>query len=397
MICLRNIVIHRGLPMMIPAMLAGVALAADYQVTDLGTLGGPSSIPFAINESGVVVGESHVTAGDSTLAFIWDGQMTSLGQLPAYTQSAAFGVNDAGLIAGVAYNLGDLDSHAVNWTLSQPTELGAFTARAINDSGEVAGSTIVDLGGMDYVSRAARWTGGAPVTLGTLGGETSEALAISNSGWIVGNSTTGVSTPPHAFVWISSSMFDLGTLGGDYSAAHGVNDAGEVVGVSRNALGVMHAFRFVVNASGTVLTRTDLGELGGDYSAAYAVNALGDIVGTSDDKAFLWSGGPIIDLNTLIAPSSGWVLNRATAINNAGEIVGQGVHDGETRAFLLTPALSGDLDGDGDVDSTDLSILLANFGKTSGATPEEGDIDGDGDVDSTDLSILLTNFGAAFP
>lgn len=56
-----------------------------------------------------------------------------------------------------------------------------------------------------------------------------------------------------------------------------------------------------------------------------------------------------------------------------------------------------DLDGSGDVNSTDLSILLSNFGTTSGATKAEGDVDGDGDVDSTDLSQLLGVFGAACP
>lgn len=52
-----------------------------------------------------------------------------------------------------------------------------------------------------------------------------------------------------------------------------------------------------------------------------------------------------------------------------------------------------DLDGDCDVDSTDLSVLLGNFGTGSGATNETGDVDGDGDVDSTDLSLLLGVFG----
>lgn len=58
---------------------------------------------------------------------------------------------------------------------------------------------------------------------------------------------------------------------------------------------------------------------------------------------------------------------------------------------------SGDVDGDSDVDSTDLSLLLTNFGVLSGATLEDGDVDGDSDVDSTDLSLLLTVFGSACP
>jgi hypothetical protein len=57
----------------------------------------------------------------------------------------------------------------------------------------------------------------------------------------------------------------------------------------------------------------------------------------------------------------------------------------------------GDLDGDGDVDLTDLSILLGNYGMTSGAEYEDGDLDGDGDVDLSDLSALLSVYGATCP
>ncbi len=55
--------------------------------------------------------------------------------------------------------------------------------------------------------------------------------------------------------------------------------------------------------------------------------------------------------------------------------------------------LLGDLDGDCDVDLADLSILLSNYGTTSGATYEDGDLDGDGDVDLADLALLLANYG----
>lgn len=53
----------------------------------------------------------------------------------------------------------------------------------------------------------------------------------------------------------------------------------------------------------------------------------------------------------------------------------------------------GDLDGDNDVDLSDLAVILSNFGLPSGATPEDGDLDGDEDVDLADLAQLLSNFG----
>lgn len=54
----------------------------------------------------------------------------------------------------------------------------------------------------------------------------------------------------------------------------------------------------------------------------------------------------------------------------------------------------GDVNGDGRVDSVDLSILTDNFGKTGAGISEPlTDLNGDGQTDSRDLSLLLDGFG----
>jgi hypothetical protein len=43
------------------------------------------------------------------------------------------------------------------------------------------------------------------------------------------------------------------------------------------------------------------------------------------------------DLNALIDPSLGWQLLAGYGINNAGQITGSGIVNGQSHAFLLTP------------------------------------------------------------
>jgi hypothetical protein len=54
----------------------------------------------------------------------------------------------------------------------------------------------------------------------------------------------------------------------------------------------------------------------------------------------------------------------------------------------------GDVNGDGQIDLSDLAILLSNYGMTEEAELEDGDLDGDGDVDLEDLAALLAHYGS---
>ena len=61
-------------------------------------------------------------------------------------------------------------------------------------------------------------------------------------------------------------------------------------------------------------------------------------------------------------------------------------HSTGAAAWIPAPC-TGDLDGDGDTDQSDLGILLASYENGNG-----GDLDGDGDTDQSDLGILLANY-----
>ena len=100
----------------------------------------------------------------------------------------------------------------------------------------------------------------------------------------------------------SAPVVDLGTLGGTFfpfTQAVAVNDSGQVVGVSYPAGGAhLHAFSWT--AAGGMI---DLGTLGGTtLSRAVAVNASGQVVGSSgtvgapESHVVLWvTSGVVVD------------------------------------------------------------------------------------------------------
>jgi probable HAF family extracellular repeat protein len=181
--------------------------------------------------------------------------------------------------------------------------------------------------------------------LGTLGGTYSYGNGINDSGHVTGGSNTTGTTPTHAFLY-DGSLHDLGTLGGTDSYGYGINDNGQLTGASFTIGGENHAFVWTPTTTpgGTSGTMFDLGTLGGTFSEGRGINASGQVAGVSyttgnaATHAFLYtSGSGMVDLNSLINPHLGWELEFAFAINDAGQITGEGHIGGLTRAFLLTP------------------------------------------------------------
>ena len=174
-------------------------------------------------------------------------------------------------------------------------------------------------------------------------------MAINASGQTVGYAVSGGSAAfEHAFRTSANGTIDtaadLGTLGGSSSEAMGINDSGQAVGDSRIFDdSAVHAFRTTPN--GTIDAGSDLGTLGGANSYATAINGSGQTVGYSEITghrvfhAFVVDPNEsMVDLNSLIDPASHWSLLQAYAINDSSQIVGEGVGpDGLAHAFLLTP------------------------------------------------------------
>ena len=60
------------------------------------------------------------------------------------------------------------------------------------------------------------------------------------------------------------------------------------------------------------------------------------IVGNGSTHAFVVLNGVMVDLNSLLTPAdSGWVITAAYGINDQGQIVGEGLYQGQSYAILL--------------------------------------------------------------
>jgi probable HAF family extracellular repeat protein len=281
----------------------------------------------------------------------------------------------------------------------------------VNDNGQAVG--VSDTGGLQgWPAHAFRTASNTPINpatddLGTLGGEYSEARAINSIGQVTGLANLAGDANWHAFrtapnAAINPATDDLGTLGGGSSVGRDINEAGVVVGEAQISGGEWQAFRTAANAA--INPATDaLGTLGGASSRATSVNSHGHVVGFSDTAdgsrhAFVYKDGEgMIDLNSILDPSSsaGWVLVEARHIDDQGRIIGTGRFDNHSRAFVLIPGASGDVDGDGDVDLGDLTRLLGTFGlcsSDSGYLPG-ADFNSSGCIELGDLTTLLASFG----
>lgn len=271
-------------------------LWSNGQQVDLGLASGGYAL--SINNQGQIVG--WFNAGTNALPFIWNGgSSTQLPLLTGGTEGKAESINNSGLIVGSAnfpwQGSSYFDSTAVLWQGATLTPLDSYDAIAINDAGQVLlvdsnpGSLPSLLTGGSLVPIA---TGGDPDLFGSI-----QALAMNNQAQVVGYYSADLmhAAPWQAFVWDNEVFTALpGFPSAPETHASAINNLGQIVGYSFN--------------------------------------------GPDNQRAVLWEDGEMTDLSLLPeALAQGWVLTEATAINDWGQIVGNGYLNGVMRAFLLTP------------------------------------------------------------
>lgn len=363
-----------------------MAFAGNYSITDLGTVGGTTSVGYGINKHGHVTGYSTLSGDLTEQAFLFDGStMSNLGTLGT-TDSVGRDINDSSYVTGYGITRGPLFAHAFIYDGNALQDLGTLggsnsLGRGINNSAHVTGYSLI---AGDTANHAFLYDGNQMNDLGTLGGNNSIGYGINNLDEVTGYSSVPDNSTVHAFRHDGTSMLDLGSLGGS-SFGLAINDSGQVVGYSyiSPANNIWHAFLH----DGSSMQ--DIGTLGGDYAYASSVNNNSQVVGYSSltgnttFNAFLYENGSMQNVCALSdCITKGWdELTAAYDINDNGDMTGVGLINGEYHAFLIcngpttaNGCAPGDTDNDGIPDDVDNCPLDANSNQA------DSDYDGTGDV-----------------
>lgn len=205
----------------------------------LGALpGGCCSLGFGVNDLGHVVGWSRTSVFGENHAFLSrDGEMINLGTLGG-PESTAYAINNHDqIVGGSEYTYDDSADHAFLWDDGVILDLGAFNdtrysvAYDINDAGEVVGWSDTS-STWPYLRHAFLWRDGALIDLGTMGGTDSRAASINELGVVVGRAG-GPNFNHHAAVWRDGIILDLHEAKDpDINASRcvAINNLGEIIG-----------------------------------------------------------------------------------------------------------------------------------------------------------------------
>ena len=322
-------------------LVSGLAGATDYQVIDLGA----NVSPKDINSYGEIVGARNTDQYPNT-AFRWAAD-TGFEDLNGTSANA---LNDTGTVTGSTITGAFvLDGNSTrSWN--------DHYANGVNELGNVAGS---QAGKNPYretsipynpaVLEGNKWTVmdiAKVYPRGTRQGVYADQYIlfdINENGYAVGRksryglagSAPFLITPPYSAITDITGITFLPVPNG--GSANAINAQNHIVGRSdNNSSAGEYAFAFLYDG----VTTSDLGTLGGLRSGAYDINDFDQVVGYSEtatgNHAFVWDQATgMQDLNSLITASE-WVLTSAAAVNNAGDIVGTGLLNGEAHGFLLT-------------------------------------------------------------
>jgi probable HAF family extracellular repeat protein len=363
--------------------------ASQYKIEVLGTLGGDESYATDINENGDIVGTSTTSEGINhafVSSLIDEGRtITDLSASQENTESTANAINNNGQVVGTFKILTDPDGSDYQAFISEKTDAtwlttdliagdhDESTAIDINDAGQITGrwDRLVYIAYKDN----DEWTASQLFETTHFEGatsdphSTSEGTVINSSGQIVirhadiYNTSSFIASYENNSWQQPTTIQGLGgrsaTEGGAITRFEDTNNSNQMIGYSKALHPVLGGGRqnyihaVIARKTEGEWTLTDIGQTNdntetfgldindSEIAIGYSSTYIGDE--GVQKNAFIYVDEKMYPLIDLVASASDnqWTsLTKATGINNAGQIVGEGIYNGKKRAFLLTPTES---------------------------------------------------------
>lgn len=240
-----------------------------------------------INDAGQVTGVFTPPGLLQQHAFVYqNGVFTDIGTLPGYSNvpyALPYAINNSGTIVG--------DSNAAAFvyesgTMSILKRLSARTAYAVNDGGDVVGGLGTARGGGPFEGHGFLFSNNSMIDIGTLDGDSNSPsipLGINRARQIVGVAWKNGNSEERGFLWENGVFTELPLLAPppgydiNYSLATAINNRGDIVGES-------NASQFVYRAGALIdLNRAIEKDTAGIWPSirhVSAINDAGQIAGT---------------------------------------------------------------------------------------------------------------------
>jgi hypothetical protein len=352
----------------------GVASAVTYTFYDLSVAGDNSSYAYAINSSNEVTGRYFPASG--SYAFVWSPTAFPRTQIPALnggTTGVGFAINSYGIVGGLSSASSPTGNRAFYWT---PTVAHGNTGTLTDVGLKVAGSTssrilsinslgqCVGYGSISGSSTGFYWDGvSASATIinapaGAGGNSGFLNAGINDSGLTAGYYQNPKGGGDAAVIWhpgdanstekntvIKAALIPTDTCSSRFMA---LNNSGEIVGYYQPGMNFIG--KPILYVDDTHIYDLGLSAPAGfnGNGNALSINAAGTAVGTAylndgtTQHAFIWTptvsngtSGTMADLNTVVAPPSGWYYQYAWGINDFGSICGIMTNGTSYKGFAL--------------------------------------------------------------
>jgi len=300
-------------------------------------LGGSYTVATSINDAGQIAGYSTTATSATDRPVMWDGGVVRDLLPQGYTGGQAKAINATGQVVGWVIKTSTNTIVPFVWSSSAGfRELPALpgqtnsAAYAINDGGMIAGYS---------GPSAVVWVNGAVSPIVTVAGSNADAMGINSNGDVVGHyyQSTG---DAHPFIWRSSTgMQLLNALDGNRGYVTDINDEGKIVGYGPLA-GSATSYAFVIENG--VARRISSASLGA--TTAYSISVNGDVVGTDAlGRGIIWNiSGSEQVLCTPPAPANGYTSTCAPlSVNSTAISVGYKTdrYGQRTNAYRWVPLI----------------------------------------------------------